>query len=189
MAPSVGGAVSQLWIGETPNPAPLLADYPDMASIASVNTASTQASQAVQAAQANAATGMNQAQTAPSGLPPVNLAGAASTNTLNAQLVSSQWGIDPAAVGGVYGGAAASDGGLFSGTSLLPLLTSLTRANAEQALSLIGVKTPTPGAAATSTTAAANDAATTVPSTTALDQAATSSSAPMVVDPLWGRSA
>jgi hypothetical protein len=159
-----------------------------MASIASVNTAATQSAQAVQAAQANAATGTNQSQTAPSGLPPVNLAGAASTNTLNAQLVSSQWGIDPAAVSGVYGGAAASDGGLFSGASLLPLLTSLTRANAEQALSLIGVKTPTPGGG-NATTAAANDAATTGQSKTALDQTATGSSAPMVVDPLWGRSA
>jgi hypothetical protein len=159
-----------------------------MASIASVNTAANQSAQAVQAAQANAATGTNQSQTAPSGLPPVNLAAAASTNTLNAQLVSSQWGIDPAAVSGVYGGAA-SGGGLFSGTSLLPLLTSLTRANAEQALSLIGVKAPTSGAAATSRAAAANDTATTGQSKTALDQAATGSSAPMVVDPLWGRSA
>jgi hypothetical protein len=158
-----------------------------MASIASLNSSATQASQAVQAAQANVATGTSQAQTAPSGLPPVNLAAAASTNTLNAQLVSSQWGIDPASVGGVYGGAAASDGGTFSGTSLLPLLTSLTRANAEQALSLIGIKTPTPGG--TATTAASNNAATTGQSPTALDQAASSSSAPMVIDPLWGRSA
>jgi hypothetical protein len=161
-----------------------------MASVASLNSSATQASQAVQASQANAATGTSQAQAAPSGLPPVHLAAAASTNTLNAQLVSSQWGIDPAAVSGVYGGAAASDGGLFSGTSLLPLLSSLTRATAEQALSLIGVKAPTPGGGTATTTAAATDDATTTgQSPTQLDQAAASSSAPMVVDPLWGRSA
>ena len=160
-----------------------------MASIAAVNSSATQASQAVQAAQANATASSTQAQTSSSGLPPVNLAAAASTNTLNAQLVSSQWGIDPASVSGVYGGAAASDGGLFSGTSLLPLLTSLTRSNAEQALSLIGVKTPKPGTAAatTATGTPAADAAAQVKAT--LDQAAATSSAPMVIDPLWGRSA
>jgi hypothetical protein len=155
-----------------------------MASIAAVNSSATQSSSAVQAAQANATTSSTQAQTASSGLPPANLAAAASTNTLNALLVSSQWGIDPASVSGVYGGAAASDGGMFSGTSLLPLLTSLTRANAEQALSLIGIQTPTPGAGTATATAG-----TTVQSATALDQAAAGSSAPMVIDPLWGRSA
>ena len=156
-----------------------------MAPIASVNTSAT--AQAVQAAQANTATGTNQAQ-APSGLPPFNLARAASANTVNAELVSSQWGIDPAAVSGVYGGAAES-GGLFAGDSMLPLLTSLTRSNAEQALALIGVQTPTPGSAAAPTAQATNAAATTGQSATALDQAAARSSAPMVVDPLWGRSA
>jgi hypothetical protein len=154
-----------------------------------VNPSATQASQAVQAAQANATTGSSQAQTAPSGLPPANLAAAASMNTLNAQLLSSQWGVDPASVSGVYGGAAASDGGLFASASLLPLLTSLTRANAEQALSLIGVTTPTPGTAAATTTTGTTADATTAQGKATLDQAAAGSSAPMVIDPLWGRSA
>jgi hypothetical protein len=34
---------------------------------------------------------------------------------------------------------------LFAGDSLLPLLTTLSHANAEQALALIGVQTPKPG--------------------------------------------
>lgn len=156
-----------------------------MGAIASVNTPATQTAQAVQAGQANTAAGTNQTQSATSGLPPANLAQAASINTLNAELVSSQWGIDPASVSGVYGGADES-GGLFSGDSLLPLLTTLTRANAEQALALIGVQTPTPGSG---TSGVSTTAATTAQSATALDQAAASSSAPMVVDPLWGRSA
>ena len=157
-----------------------------MGTIVPVNSSATQASQAVQAGQANTAAGTSKTQSPPSGLPPLNLVSAASANTLNSELVSSQWGIDPAAVSGVYGGAAES-GGLFAGTSLLPLLTTLTRANAEQALSLIGVQAPTPsnGAGAGSNTASA----TTGQSASALDQSAARSSAPMVVDPLWGRSA
>jgi len=147
-----------------------------MAGIDSVNTA---------------ATGATQAQSAIAGLPPAALARAASDNTVNAQLVSSQWGVDPATVSGVYGGAAES-GGLFAGDSLLPLLTTLSRANAEQALALIGVQTPKPGgtepAAPESTTTDA--AAESSPQSQAtLAQMASSSSAPMVVDPLWGRSA
>ena len=149
-----------------------------------------QASQAVQAGKANTATATNQSQPSASGLPPVLLAGAASTNTLNAELVSSQWGIDPALVGGVYGGAASDSGGLFAGDALLPLLTNLNHANAEQALSLIGVQTPTPaGQATTSGTGTTGTTATSSPQgQAALDQAS-GSSAPMVVDPLWGRSA
>jgi hypothetical protein len=146
-----------------------------MTAISAVNTS---AAQALQATQANAALG----------LPPVLQAWAASINTVNAQLATSQWGIDPALVGGVYGGTAASEG-LFSGDSLLPLLTTLTHANAEQALALIGVKTPTPNHGTASTAAASNTAAPTAQSQTALAQAAASSSAPMVVDPLWGRDA
>jgi MFS family permease len=64
-----------------------------------------------------------------SGLPPANLALAASINTVNAELVSSQWGIDPSTIGGVYGSADQS-GDLFSGVALLPLLTNLTHADA-----------------------------------------------------------
>jgi hypothetical protein len=158
-----------------------------MTAIGSVTTPSAQA---LTAAQANTATGTSQSQSAASGLPPVNLVGPASANTLNAELVSSQWGIDPASVSGVYGGAA-EDGGLFSSLSLLPLLSSLTHGNAEQALSLIGVQTPTSGTntAAAATSPAATIAAATTPTATTLSQAAASSSAPMVVDPLWGRSA
>lgn len=159
-----------------------------MATIGSVNTSAAQASQAVQAALAATANGANPAQGAPSGLPPVGLARAASLNTVNAELVSSQWGIDPASVAGVYGGAAET--GLFSGDNLLPLLTTLTHANAEQALTLIGVQTPTPGGqgqAASSSAAYASGKAS--GSQTAAPPPASGSSAPMVVDPLWGRTA
>jgi len=161
-----------------------------------IDPVATSAAQAFQAAQAATATGAGDTQKTPSGLPPANLARAASANTINAELAVSQWGLDPASVGGVYGGPAASDsGGLFSGDTLLPLLTTLTHANAEQALSLIGVKTPTVGGgsgaatAAGATTLGANTAAAATNSQSALAQAAYSSSAPVVVDPLWGRSA
>jgi hypothetical protein len=168
-----------------------------MAQVSSVNAAATQASQSIQAGQANADAG-NTAQAQydalRQGLPPVGLAQASSANTVNAELVASQWGIDPASVGGVYGGAAES-AGIFEGGNLLPLLRSLSPATAERALALIGVQTPTP--AATSATAAAYTSGA-MPATTAqaispngramLDQAA-SDSAPAVVDPLWGRTA
>lgn len=153
-----------------------------------IGSATSSASQAVQAAQANTAAATTRTQAAPSGLPPVNLARAASTNTVNAALVSSQWGIDPTAVAGVFGGAAES-GGLFSGDTLLPLLTNLSHANAEQALTLIGVQTPKPGNGTATQSTASSTTAPAKPSQSALAQAASSSSAPMVVDPLWGRSA
>ena len=174
------------------------ADCSGMAQVNSVGAATTQASAAVQAGQANAEAGNTTAgspDVSKLGLPPTNLARAASVNTVNAALVSSQWGIDPASVSGVYGGAAQS-GGLFSGDNLLPLLQSLSPATAEKALALIGIQTPTPTSG--SAAAAANAAYGSVPTTTAqaisptgqamLDQAA-GSSAPMVVDPLWGKSA
>jgi hypothetical protein len=176
------------------------ADCSTMTKVDAIGAASSQSSQAIQAATANAEAG-NAAQTkaqadlAKLGLPPVSLSTAASTNTLNAALVSSQWGIDPASVGGVYGGAAASGGGLFSGDNLLPLLQSLSPKNAEQALALIGISAPTQGSGKA---AAAVAAAGGMPTTTAqaisptgqaaLDQAS-AGSGPMVVDPLWGRSA
>jgi hypothetical protein len=157
-----------------------------------IGNVSAPAAEAIQAGLAGNTAGVSPTQTAMSGLPPVSLARAASANTVNAELASSQWGVDPASVGGVYGGAAAS-GGLFSGDSLLPLLTTLTHANAAQALALIGVKTPTPGSGAASTTPAAVNTAYTAAAAannpSALAQAAASSSAPMVVDPLWGRDA
>jgi hypothetical protein len=158
-----------------------------MDGIGSVNASGTQAAGAVQAAQANTAAGTPGTQQAVSGLPPTSLAQAASANTIMAELVSSQWGIDPASVGGVYGGAGES-GGLFSGDTLLPLLTNLTHANAEQALALIGVKTPTPGSGTPASSTAAATGSTAAQSQAAA-QAAASPSGPMVVDPLWGRSA
>jgi hypothetical protein len=155
-------------------------------------SAATTASQAVQASSANADAGnTTQAQSnlAQLGLPPVNLAKAASVNTLNAELVSSQFGIDPASVSGVFGGAAASSGSLFANDNLLPLLQSLSSATAAQALALIGVQTPTPGSASNAASATSTAAASTsqAASQAYLDQAAsTSDSTPKVVDPLWG---
>ncbi len=152
----------------------------------------TQSAQAVQAAQANAAAGTSAAQTEVQklGLPPAALAEAATVNTLNAELAISQWGVDPALVGGVYGGSSAS-GGLFASTSLLPLLASLSKANAGQALAILGVQTPSPSAddgaseaqgSTTGKSLSADDKA-------ALVQAAAGSSGPAMVDPLWGRRA
>lgn len=155
-------------------------------------SAATTASQAVQASSANADAGnTTQAQSnlAQLGLPPAYLAQAASVNTLNGLLVSSQFGVDPASVGGVYGGAAANSGGLFAGDTLLPLLQSLSPATAAQALALIGVQTPTPSGASSATSAATGTTASTsqAASQAYLDQAAsTSGSTPTVVDPLWG---
>jgi hypothetical protein len=162
-----------------------------MEPIASLGQSATQAAQALAAGQANTAAGTGQTKSPPSGLPPVNLAQAASANTVNAELVSSQWGIDPATVGGVYGGAGAS-GGLFSGDNLLPLLTNLSHANAEQALSLVGIQTPTPRTAASTaagTGAAAAATAAAAAGQSAAAQATSGSSTGVIVDPLWGRSA
>ncbi len=153
-----------------------------MDAIASVSSSTTQAA-AVQAAQANAAAGTTQAQVAALGLPPADLAQAASINTVNAELVSSQWGIDPASVSGVYGDTGDS-GGVFSSAMLLPLLTNLSHANAEQALALMGITTPTPGGGTTATTTAAP--ATTTPTTQSAD-ATPAQSGPTQVDPLWGQ--
>ncbi len=175
-------------IGETPNVGALPADCYDMDAIGSIDPSATQAAQAVQAGQSSMAAGTTQT---PSGLPPANLAREASANTVNAELVSSQWGIDPASVAGVYGGAAAN-GGLFAGDSLLPLLTTLTHANAEQALSLIGIQTPRPGSGSAGGTAAASTVATNAfqdQAALAQAQASSGSSVGVVVDPLWGRSA
>jgi hypothetical protein len=123
-----------------------------MNAIDGVDPSASAAAQSVQAGQANVAVGSAQRQAQKAGLPPTGLAQAASVNTVNAELVASQWGIDPASVGGVYGGAAES-AGIFEAGNLLPLLRSLSPATAERALALIGVQTPTP--AATSATAAA----------------------------------
>jgi len=172
-----------------------------MTTIGSVDTSATQAAQAALASTATTTTA-NQSQAAIAGLPPVSLAAAASLNTLNAELATSQWGVDPASVGGVYGGSAAT-GGMFAGIDLLPVLTNLTHADAEQALSLLGVSTPTPSATATGSTGATSSTGSTgstgattlsasaagAQSQSALAQAAYGSGTPMVVDPLWGRSA
>ena len=93
--------------------------------------------------------------------------------------------MDPATVAGVYGGAGAS-GGLFAGDTLLPLLTTISHATAEQALALIGVQTPKPGSAAATTTQAD---ATSAKGQAILDQAGASGSGAMNTDPLWGRPA
>jgi hypothetical protein len=159
-----------------------------MAAIGSVGSSGVQTAQAVAAAQANVVAEVDQTKTTPAGLPPVNLAQAASANAVNAELVSSQWGIDPTTVGSVYGGAGES-GGLFAGDTLLPLLTNLTHANAEQALSLIGVKTPPPGTAKSPSSGAPASASSSAPTQLAQAQAASTPSGPMMVDPLWGRSA
>jgi hypothetical protein len=155
--------------------------------IGSANSSASQTVQAIQASQANAA---NAAKTKAviDGLPPVLLASAASSNTVNAALVSSQWGLDPGTVGGVYGGAGAN-GGMFAGNSLLPLLTTISHANAEQALALMRIKTPTPGAATAATPSASSADATSTKGRAVLDQAGASASGPVMVDPLWGRSA
>jgi hypothetical protein len=155
--------------------------------VAAVNANPLLSAEAIEAAQANL-TGSSAAQSqAKLGLPPVGLASAAATNTINAQLVSSQWGIDPAAVSGVYGGAAQS-GGLFAGDTILALLQTLSSANAEQALTLLGIGSfsPSPdsgGAPAPKSAAAANAAAAAaaaaVPSSGGSDVGTT-------VDPLWG---
>lgn len=161
-----------------------------MTQVSSIDAASTQASQAVGAGQANAEagnTGAAQADLSKLGLPPAALAQAASANIVNAALVSSQWGIDPASVSGVYGGAAQS-GGLFASDNLLPLLQSISRATAEQALALIGIQTPTPGSARAG--AASYAAAQAISSTgQATPGQSASGSGPVVVDPLWGRTA
>ncbi len=153
-----------------------------MAAIGALNTAQTATS--AQSAQA-AAQAAAQAKVQQLGLPPVALSAAASANTLNASLATSQWGVDPASVAGVYGGAATQSGGLFSSDYLLPLLTNLTHANAEQALSLLGISTPKAKTAGTAA-AAVSAAATPTANELATDQAASPSGA-MNVDPLWGR--
>lgn len=161
-----------------------------MSGIGTVNTTASATAQAVQTSLANAASGASQSQAQKMGLPPARLAGAASTNTVNAQLASSQWGVDPATVSGIYGGVEES-GGLFAGGVLLLLLTHLSHAHAEQALALIGVQMPGPGSGAAVSQKADPSAATTaipLQSQTALSQAA-SGSGPAIVDPLWGRSA
>ncbi len=159
-----------------------------MATIGSIASSAGQSAQAVQAAQANVAAATDQGKSPPACLPPVNLARAASTNAVNAELVSSQWGVDPATVGGVYGGAGA-DGGLFAGDTLLPLLMALTHANAEQALALIGARTPGAAGATSPAPAAGGAGSTSTAGQSAQAQAASAPSGPMVVDPLWGRSA
>jgi hypothetical protein len=157
--------------------------------VAAVTSNSLVSAEAIEAAQANAIAGGATAQTQAQklGMPPVGLAAAAVANTINAQLVSSQWGIDPGAVAGVYGGAAAS-GGLFSGDTLLALLQTLPAANAEQALALLGIETPSPsssGGAATTAQPTANANAASADAAAAA-QSAGGADVGTTVDPLWG---
>jgi len=99
---------------------------------------------------------VSSAQTQAAGLPPVNLANAATANTVNAGLVSGLLGVDPSSVAGVYGGSAANN--MFSNVFTLPMLSNLSGATAEQALSLLGIQAPAAGTAAT-TDAASSSAA------------------------------
>ena len=158
-----------------------------MDGIGGINLTSTPATEAIQGAQTNVAAGAAQTQNVPSGLPPAGLAYAAAANTVTAGLLTSQWGVDPASVGGAYGGSSDA-AGLLAGDLLLPLLTHLTHANAEQALALIGVKTPMPETAKSPAPATGGATSTSNPGQAGQDPAA-ASSGPMVVDPLWGRSA
>jgi hypothetical protein len=126
------------------------------------------------------------------GLPPVILAQAASTNTINAELVVSGLGVDPGAVAGVYGGSGAPSSNWFSNAELLPALSNLSRGTAEQALALYGVPTSAPAADA-STAADATPAAQAAQA--AFDPASNTAIPPSdtlgvaVVDPLWGKNA
>jgi len=162
-----------------------------MSTVESVNATASPTAQALAGSQSNTASGTSQTQAEKLGLPRVGLAAGASANTVNAQLVSSQWGVDPATVSGVYGGTAES-GGLFAGDNLLPLLTNLSHAHAEQALALIGIQVPKPGGSAGSASGGTSSSAATraysTQSQTALNQAA-GGSGPATVDPLWGRQA
>lgn len=160
-------------------------------SIDATTAQSAQAASAVQAGQSVTTASTAQSDLEKLGLPPANLAAATSVNTMNAALVSSQWGIDPNTVSGVYGGAAADSGGLFAGANLLPLLQTLTRSNAEQALALIGVKTPSPKTSGATSSAAENTspaAQATAAQQSAIDATPTASG-PAIVDPLWGTTA
>jgi hypothetical protein len=162
-----------------------------MNAIDGVDPSASAASQSVQAAQANSAVGGTLEQAQKAGLPPVGLAQAASANTVNAELVASQWGIDPGSVAGAFG-YTGQPGALFAGETLLPVLSHLTRANAEQALSLLGVQTPTHGGSGgTSAARSPNSTAQSISTAgqAALSEAAYSASGPQIVDPLWGRDA
>jgi hypothetical protein len=118
------------------------------------------------------------------GLPPAGLALPSAVNTVNAELATAQWGVDPNLVGGVYGGSAAS-GSLFAGVDLLPLLSNLNTATAEQALALMGIQTPAVVSAGGSTSGDGQAAAA---SATAAD-AADASLNGALIDPLFGKSA
>lgn len=161
-----------------------------MSTVEAVNAGLSPTAQALAATQA-AAPGATGSGVQKSSLPPVGLARASSINTVNAQLVSSQWGVDPATVSGVYGGAAQSSG-LFSGDNLLPLLTTISHAHAEQALALIGIQTPRAGsggaASGSASSASASQAYAASQTPAALSEAA-SGSGPAIIDPLWGRTA
>jgi len=153
-----------------------------MSSIASVSPSAAQTAQTVAASGADGAT-------AGLGLPPVGLAQAASINTVNAELVTSQFGVDPASVAGVYGGAAQSGSNWFTNVDLLPALSGLSASTAEQALSLFGFQVPTVGNPSVAQTSAGTSSD---PSADAGTDSATPDSSSIgaaVVDPLWGKDA
>jgi hypothetical protein len=152
-----------------------------MSAIASVSPTTAQPSQTASTSQTASA----DSAVAALGLPPAGLAQAASVNTVNAELVSSQFGIDQSLVSGVYGGSSQSGSGFFSSAELLPALANLSRATAEQSLALMGIQTPRAGSG--SGNSAATSAAPAVADASALPYSSTVGAA--VVDPLWGKTA
>ncbi len=155
-----------------------------MSSISAVNPTTAQPSPSVSSNATSADTAV-----AGLGLPPVGLAQAASVNTVNAALVSSQWGLDPASVAGVYGGAAQPGSNWFSNVELLPALAHLSRGTAEQSLALFGIATPKPGSGSgsSSSTPANTSASTTTSPQAPIPPSETIGAA--IIDPLWGKSA
>jgi hypothetical protein len=136
-----------------------------MSSIASLASSSPQAALGSATAAETATAGL--------GLPPVGLAQEASTNTVNAELLTSGFGVDPGSVAGVYGGAAQQGSNWFANVELLPALADLSRATAEQALALFGIQTPTVGAG--------SSASVPIPGSSTVGAA--------IVDPLFGKNA
>ena len=108
--------------------------------VSSIGTSQAIAQPSAQAS-TQSSTAATDAEVAKLGLPPTLLAAAASTNTLNAELASSTYGIDPNLVGGVYANVTAG-AGIFANTDLLPVLSSLSHSNAGQSLALLGFSVP-----------------------------------------------
>ncbi len=147
-----------------------------MSSISSIGSSTSEQAQNSAVAAEDAVAGL--------GLPPATLATPASTNTVNAELVVSQFGVSPDSVSGVYGGAAAAGSNWFASVELLPAISNLSRSTAEQSLALLGIETPTVGNA--STASSTSNAGLSSPATnTAIPESQTLGAT--TVDPLWGK--